>query len=214
MMSRMRFRRWVEMMLVFFVGPGVGAVAFHPRHVLVVLAVLAVGTFILLWRDREFDRRELFNWRGVRNGIGSVLIRYALLMTALSLLILYVDPGEFLKMPRERTQIWILLMIFYPFFSVYPQELVWRTFFHHRYRPILPNRWAMMTASALAFGWMHIVFRNPVAVAMTVAGGALFAFTYERTRSTAAVWIEHGLYGCAMFTLGLGVYFYGGAVPH
>lgn len=212
MMVGMRSLRWAEMLLVFFVGPAVGAVAFHPRYVLVVLAVLAVAAFILLWRDREFDRRRLFNWGGVRAGAWSMLIRFSLLMIALSVVVAITTPERFLQFPRERTRLWLMVMCFYPIVSVYPQELVWRAFFHHRYRSILTDRWAMIAVSAIAFGWMHIVFRNPVAVALTTAGGAIFAYTYERSRSMAAVWLEHALYGCAIFTLGLGAYFYGGAV--
>jgi len=49
-------------------------------------------------------------------------------------------------------------------------------------------------------------------VALCVLGGVLFGWSYERGRSLAAAWLEHGLYGCAVFTLGLGWLFYGGSV--
>lgn len=39
------------------------------------------------------------------------------------------------------------------------------------------------------------------------AAGVLFAWTYERTRSTLAVSVEHALFGCWMFTVGLGSFF-------
>lgn len=57
-----------------------------------------------------------------------------------------------------------------------------------------------------------MVLQNWLAVAMTMAGGGLFAWRYDRSRSLAAVWVEHALWGCLIFTIGLGRYFYLGAV--
>ena len=68
----------------------------------------------------------------------------------------------------------------------------------------------MVIASAVAFGFVHIVFLNPIAVGLSVVGGVLFALTYLRTRSLLMAAIEHGLYGCLIFTVGLGRYFFHG----
>jgi hypothetical protein len=43
---------------------------------------------------------------------------------------------------------------------------------------------------------------------MTLLGGTLFAFTYHRTRSLLACSVEHALYGCFVFTIGLEQLFY------
>ena len=51
-----------------------------------------------------------------------------------------------------------------------------------------------------------------LAVALCVIGGWLFADTYSRTRSLWLASAEHALYGCLVFTVGLGRYFYGGTV--
>jgi membrane protease YdiL (CAAX protease family) len=98
-------------------------------------------------------------------------------------------------------------MIAYPVCSVYPQELVYRAFFFHRYKGLFPNRLLMIGASALVFSYMHIVFQNSVAVMLTLPGGMLFARTYSDSRSTFAVSFEHALYGCFLLTAGLHSYF-------
>jgi membrane protease YdiL (CAAX protease family) len=59
---------------------------------------------------------------------------------------------------------------------------------------------------------MHIVFRNPLAMALTFAGGILFAWRYEKTGSLFVSSFEHALYGCFLFTIGLGRYFYARAI--
>ena len=102
---------------------------------------------------------------------------------------------------------WVLLMIFYPMFLVYPQELVYRTFFFHRYKRFFSNHLMMIGASAVVFSYMHIVFQNAVAIILTLAGGVLFARTYYETRSTFVAFFEHALYGCFVFTAGLHSYF-------
>ena len=71
-----------------------------------------------------------------------------------------------------------------------------------------------VAASALVFGYAHIVLLNGVAVAMTVPGGALLAWAYARHRRLHLVCLEHALYGCLIFTVGLGRFFFSGAAWH
>jgi membrane protease YdiL (CAAX protease family) len=82
----------------------------------------------------------------------------------------------------------------------------------HRYRPVFRGRWPMIIASAVAFGYAHVVFDSALAVGLSSVGGGLFALTYDRTRSTLICAIEHTLYGCFIFTVGLGVHFYAGTM--
>jgi membrane protease YdiL (CAAX protease family) len=41
-------------------------------------------------------------------------------------------------------------------------------------------------------------------LAFTFIGGILFAYTYQKTKSTLLVSIEHAIYGCWLFTVGMG----------
>jgi membrane protease YdiL (CAAX protease family) len=68
----------------------------------------------------------------------------------------------------------------------------------------------MILASAVAFSFAHIVFRNPIAVGFTLIGGLLFAWRYYVSGSLFTSSFEHALYGCWMFTVGLGEFFYRG----
>ena len=70
----------------------------------------------------------------------------------------------------------------------------------------------MVWASAIAFGYAHIILENIFAMILSTIGGLFFARTYARHHSLAMVSIEHAAYGCLLFTIGLGYYFYGGAV--
>ena len=65
----------------------------------------------------------------------------------------------------------------------------------------------------MAFAYMHIVFRNPWAMVLSLPAGMLFYARYRETRSLMVSSLEHALYGCFVFSIGLGVYFYQGPIP-
>jgi CAAX protease family protein len=81
-----------------------------------------------------------------------------------------------------------------------------------RYHELVSSPAAVILLSAATFSFMHIIFRNPIAVALTFLGGILFAWRYHHSGSLAASTFEHALYGCLLFSLGLGEYFYHGRI--
>ena len=99
-------------------------------------------------------------------------------------------------------------MVSYPVLSVYPQGIIFRAYFVHRFRPLFLRQSWMILASAAGFAFTHIIYRNPVALVFSFAGGVIFTWRYHRTGSLFVSSFEHALYGCWMFTVGLGPYFY------
>ncbi|MEM7623241.1 MAG: CPBP family glutamic-type intramembrane protease, partial [Planctomycetota bacterium] len=122
------------------------------------------------------------------------------------------ETSAFLRLPREVPIAVVFILIGYPWFSVYPQEVVCRPFFFWRYAAILPRPWQMVAVNSVAFAWIHAPFLHWMALALTLPGGVLFAMTYHRTRSTLAVTIEHGLMGWWAFVVGLGWFVFTGSV--
>lgn len=167
---------------------------------------------ILLLRDRTFDRSNLWRAGAVFRNIPGILGLYFVAAILLTIVIQLFMPENFLKFPRERTNVWIAVMLLYPIFSVWPQHVIFRSFLFHRYEPLFSSQWGIILASALAFCWGHIVFQNWIALALTLPGGIIFAMTYARTRSGLLASIEHALYGCLVFTLGFGSSLYYAAV--
>ncbi len=71
-----------------------------------------------------------------------------------------------------------------PLLSVIPQELVFRTFFFHRYGPLFGDwKWIGVAVNGLLFGFAHIIFDNWIAVAGSAVIGAIIAYRYWVTRS-------------------------------
>jgi len=181
----------------------------------VLFPMLAVGAGVCLWvllRDGEFERRRLWGWRGLGRRVGRMLPAIAVAMGVMWAGVAVFAPELLFGLVREQWRLWLVIMMVYPLLSVYPQEVIFRAFCFHRYRGLFRGKWAMIGASTAAFGFVHILFWNWLAIALSVVGGFLFARTYERERSLGVVWVEHALYGCFLFTIGLGRYFYSGAV--
>lgn len=212
--SYSRFYLVVEFVVLFV---GLPVLLFTKRHALdgmiaPTLILLATGCTLLLWYDRAFDRTRLWNRARFKRRLGRAVSIFipgaATVVVALGIF----RPDLLLTFPQVYPKVWIVIMVTYPFVSVYPQEVIFRAFLFHRYDAIFPKNWSKIVASGAAFGLAHIVFANWVAPLMTAASGVWFARTYSRTGSTLQVSIEHGLWGCFAFTIGLGWYVYSGAI--
>lgn len=212
----MIWRRLIELALLFgvlpwwYAGWPVRAWGIWPP---IVLGFAGCLTYLLL--DRTFERRVLWNRAGAGRGMRHVLFRFAagaLLLTAGTY---FFEKKLFFSMPRERPGLWIAVLVLYPVWSVYPQEVIFRAYFVQRYGPALRRLGgdaAVVAVGAAAFGWAHVIFGTTLAVVLSGIGGILFMTTFLRTRSTAAAAIEHALFGDLLFTVGLGWYFYSGSI--
>lgn len=168
----------------------------------------ALYCFVMLRRDSSFDRSQLWNAGALRGQIKPILILLVIGIVLISAAVYAFAPELLFSFIKIHPKVWALVMLLYPVLSVYPQGIAYRVFLMHRYRKILQKQWALISLSALAFAFMHIVFRNPVAVGLTLMGGPLFARRQIVTRSLFASSFEHALYGCFVFTIGLGQFFF------
>ena len=197
-----------EFALIFIGGP-LAILALHQAGIL----------FLALWLG------ALIAWAGTRrqpplpkprlhHELGGIALRFAVLAPLITLATWLLWPQLFLSLPRARPLFWALIMVLYPLLSVWPQEMLYRRLLFHRYRALFRSDLALILVSAAAFGFAHVIFLNGIAVAMTAAGGFLFARDYARHRSLPLTCLEHSLYVCLIFTVGLGRFFYTGAAWH
>ncbi len=105
--------------------------------------------------------------------------------------------------------IW-LIVLFYPFVSALPQELVFRPLFFRRYGSLFP-RWGLWVNAAV-FSLAHLMYWSWVVAAMTFVGGWLFAWSYERRSNFPEAVLAHSVAGVVLFAVGMGTYFYSGNV--
>lgn len=180
-----------------------------------IMPILWTIAFICIWAifiDKTFDRDSLWRSYELKKHYKIMLKQFIVIAAVIMALVYFFIPDHFFSLIKEDPLLWALIVVLYPLISVYPQELLYRTFFFHRYRMLFNKKWQIITVNALLFGYMHIIFENWVAVGLTILGGFLFASMYERTRSTLLVSVTHALYGDLIFTIGLGTYFYTGTL--
>ncbi|WP_299557167.1 CPBP family intramembrane glutamic endopeptidase [Seonamhaeicola sp.] len=128
-----------------------------------------------------------------------------LIIVAITTLFVWVtDKAALFNVLLNKPKLWVIILFIYTFLSVYPQELIYRTFFFQRYRDLLRNETLFLFLNAVIFSLGHIFFKNALVIVLTFLGGLLFAITYKKTQSTLLVSIEHAVYGCWLFTVGMG----------
>lgn len=175
------------------------------------LLIGALAAFLFLRHDPTFDSSRLISLANFRSHLMPLLLRDAVLLLLLGLATRVFASELLFSLIKRSPGFWALVMLLYPALSVYPQELIYRAFFFHRYQPLFGNGWAILVASALAFGFVHIIFRNWLAVGLCVCGGLLFSFTYAQSGSLLLTCLDHSLFGDFIFTIGLGQFFYHGS---
>jgi membrane protease YdiL (CAAX protease family) len=215
----------LEFLLIFALGP---LAILEIRRPGILFLVLWVGGVVTYQASRMARASSPPDWRvlvqllfgppspaaqPVARHITRVTLRFAIFGTALTLATWAIFPHLFLSLPRKHPIFWLAIMVLYPVLSVWPQEVIYRRFLFHRYAVVFGET-GVVLASALAFGFAHVIFLNPIAVALTTAGGTMFAWNYARERSLWLACLEHALYGCLIFTIGLGQFFYTGAAWH
>lgn len=159
-----------------------------------------------------------FRWRSLIEGPVAPHWRETLLFAlvtaaATTALVLALRPWAFLGFPQRNTELWLLVIALYPLLSVLPQELLYRPLFFKRYGVLFPSWRVAMVANAVCFGLAHAFFHNWFAVVLSGVGGAAFAYAYVVRGSFPLACLWHSLAGQIVFTTGLGVYFYHGAIP-
>jgi len=213
-----RARLWGEFAVLFLGVPLACAYLLRPQDVVNVLAVSAVAGIILLAITP--------GWRWIRLLIAQPIRDLALLAVfslvaagIIHTLVMRLAPWAYLSLATQRTELWIMIMALYPFLSALPQELLFRALFFERYGVLFgwrgdgaPMPWLAISANSLCFGLAHLFYWNWVAVGLTAAGGLAFAYAYTRLRSFPLAFAMHVAAGQLIFTLGLGLFFYHGAI--
>ena len=202
----LKIERILELVLVFIGMPLLIKFDIIPIPKLIVLLIFFLICLFILIRDKCFSRK-IFGFNFFKNW-KIIFLRFLIILVMSPFLIFLFRADSFFILIRERFYIWIIIMFFYPLFSAYPQELIYRAFFFHRYKFLINNNNLFISLNALLFAFMHIIFNNWLALVLTFFGSFLFSSTYLKSNSLLVVSIEHALYGNLIYTIGIGDLFY------
>lgn len=192
-----------EFFLLFIVLPIVFVIQFSMwiKMCLGVIGFLYILYVLLKIEKNRFKVAPNLNWKSFWKRTGLTLIGIAIITTVF---VWVTDKEALFNVLINKPKLWVLILFIYSLFSVYPQELIYRTFFFQRYELFFKNKNHLLFINAIVFSLGHIFFRNSVVLVLTFLGGLLFAISFNKTRSTLLVSIEHAVYGCWLFTIGMG----------
>ena len=158
--------------------------------------------YVLLYVEKEKVRLASdLNWRKFWK---VTLIKLIVIAVITSLFVMLIEDQSLFTVVINKPKLWVIILFVYSVFSVYPQELIYRTFYFKRYNVLVHNKSLLILLNAVVFCVAHLFFGNMLVVIITFLGGLLFAKTYTDTQSTIMVSIEHAIYGCWLFTVGMG----------
>lgn len=204
----------LECAALFFVLP-VGLYWF--RHLLAfklmpILLLLTLGCLIYLLSDQSFDRTRLWNTRHFFPHMRQILIAFIGISIFLAIFTYLIFENRFLVFPIDRPNAALTFMLMYPLLGALPQEIIFKSFFFHRYRSVFPGPLSLIILNGLSFGLFHLWYANIIAPVFSVFAGMILAYRYLKTRSLAMITIEHSLLGIFLYVVGLGWFFYSGSI--
>ena len=193
----------IEFFIIFILLP----VSFALSYPVVIKMILGIVGFIyvifilLRIEKNKFKVNPNLRWRRFWKTTMIKLI----LIAILTILFIWVSNRESLFIVIcNKPLLWVMILFVYSLFSVYPQELLYRTFYFQRYKVLFKSEALFIFINAIVFSLAHLFFKNTLVLLMTFLGGILFALTFRNTKSTVLVSIEHAIYGCWLFTVGMG----------
>ncbi|MDA4847142.1 CPBP family intramembrane glutamic endopeptidase [Hoeflea poritis] len=151
-----------------------------------------------------------FDWTACRVALPGILLRSAIAWLAVAGLVWWLYPDQFLCLPQSSLAFTLLIVVGYGLVSVLPQEIAFRGYAGWRLDGLNMSFVPAALISAAIFGWVHIIFGSWISAVLAFFAGIVFYRTYRASRSLAAVWVEHTLFGAAVFVLGLHHLFYRG----
>ena len=165
------------------------------------LGFLYVIYVLLKVENEKFKIAPNLNWKHFWK---ETLLKFLIIACLTSLFVWITNKHMLFEVVINKPIMWIVFLFVYCFFSVYPQELLYRTFFFKRYKDMFKNELLFLFVNAILFSLAHMFFKNSLVIILTFFGGLLFAFTFNNTKSTLLVSIEHAIYGSWLFTVGMG----------
>lgn len=168
--------------------------------------LVLAGFIYILWQLKkseniQFRIKKNIDFKSFWRRIG---VTFSMVVIATVSFVYLTEPAALFYVPLHNPGLFLMILLVYSIFSVWPQEIIYRTFFFERYALLFQNKTLFIFINAIIFSLAHLFFRNTLVLILTFIGGIIFGFTYLKYRSTTAVSIEHAIYGNWLFTVGMG----------
>lgn len=195
--------KYIEILLLFIIIPVSFLCNYTPWLKLAVGVLGFIYVIFVLLKVEEQNLRivQNLNWLLFLN---TTVVRLLIIVVLTTAFVWFTNKELLFYVVLNKPLLWLFILFIYSFFSVYPQELLFRTFFFKRYKVLFKNSTVLIFVNAFLFAVAHLLFKNTLVLVLTFLGGLMFAFSFNKNQSTLLVSIEHAVYGSWLFTVGMG----------
>ncbi|MFO7911638.1 MAG: CPBP family intramembrane glutamic endopeptidase [Desulfotignum sp.] len=209
-----KLRLKIECLVLFFMVP---IALYWFRHMLAfklapVLLLSAFICLIYLFSDKTFDRSVLWKMPDLSTHMQHILITLMGISLFLGLFTYLLYENLFLVFPINRPNAALIFVLLYPLLGALPQEIIFKSFFFHRYGDIFPGQVSLVVLNGLSFGLFHLWYANMIAPVFSIFAGMILGYRYLKTQSLLITSIEHSIMGIFLYLIGLGWFFYSGSI--
>jgi len=197
-----RIYLWAELTLLFVIVP-VALSQKIPTWIKVAAVLLGVAYVVYVSNKVGLLNKRLFTAVFSSVGKRSSLIRLLIVLLATTAYGYAVEPSLLFLFPLTKPLMWLGICLGYALFSAFPLEFIYRVFFYNRYRALFGTHFVFVLYNSLLFALAHLMFGNNLVLVIAFIGGLLFNYSYSKNQSYLLVSIEHSVYGCWLFTLGM-----------
>ncbi|AXT19816.1 CPBP family intramembrane metalloprotease [Flavobacteriaceae bacterium AU392] len=197
------YYKLTEFLLIFILLPISFAIPYPIgiKAIITLIGLLYIIFVLFRIEKVKFEIVKHLNWK---NFWKQTAFKFLIIAIVTTVFVFFTSRANLFIVPLTKPKLWIIILFVYSFLSVYPQELIYRTFYFKRYESLFKNENLFIFVNAIVFSLAHIFFKNTLVIILTFIGGILFAITFKQTKSTLLVSIEHALFGCWLFTVGMG----------
>ena len=202
--------RFIEFCILFVASP-IALAQIPPsayQYVILAFSFLTFWCYYKLRKDRSFDIYRLTKTEGFSKQLRVTLSILLPSTFAVGLILNGFAPEILFKLPKEEFARWLGISACYCLLAAYPQELIYRAYFFHRYRSLFRSGRSRTLMNAVCFGLAHLAFGGWFAVFVAGLIGIALAINYARTHSILQSAVEHALWAFALLSLGVASFFF------
>ena len=193
----------IEFLILFILLPVLLAVEIS-AYVKIGLVLIGFGYLLVLLKrngQMKFRLQTNIDWSAFWK---RTLVTFVCIAIVTSAFVYFKAPESLFYVPLNNPKLFVVILMVYAFLSVWPQEVIYRTFFFERYASLFKDEKLLIFVNAIVFSLAHLFFKNTLVLILTFIGGIIFGLSYLKFKSTTLVSIEHALYGNWLFTVGMG----------
>ncbi len=173
-----------------------GVIPFRFRFIVISFAIIGIISYTrvrkLNWSSLGFRRDTLKRSLLWNCGVSLLFL----------LILLYLNRNGLIV--KDTTHFWPVFYIFYILVLSPVQEFFFRSIFFAELRMIRPGSpWFIILLSSLSFCFLHIVYRCPLTMLITLFMGVVWGLIYYRYPNFWGVTFSHAILGTAAIAVGL-----------